>query len=101
MSRIKEIWDLAEHHKKIIERKFLPRWRCVLYELESNAVMRVEKSNDSTSILVIVFSSSFLRMIIPHHRHLIESFEEMDYANPRFTDNILSDVLKEILSLGI
>ena len=88
-----EIWDLAAHHLEILKHKF-PGYRCDLYESnEGWAVIRVESSEGA---MIISASFSTDRVTIVHHV-VISPFEReiIHYADPRLTDDIISDLIRE------
>ena len=95
----KEIIVLAKHQRMILEHRF-PNYEHFLYERASPCLMNV--GNDSCStILQITF--------YPDRISIISSFKDEDeentiniegltivkYADPKFTDDTISDILKE------
>ena len=106
---IEEVLDLAKHHKKIIERKF-PNYKCILHDSwESEVFISVEICQDDIDIdhrifrmlsidqniyiLVACFSTRCIKIessMIP------PEYKTIDYADPRFTDDTITDKLEEL-----
>ena len=89
-----EIWDLAAHHLKILRHKF-PDYKYKIYETAGQ-----EPTGDFASVTIHIgpttifwasFTSSFLEITT------LRSDERIYYADPEFTDDILSDKLKEMV----
>ena len=114
----KEILALAIHHKEMLERRF-PSLTCNLREVPYCPVggywLRLQISEEAVEfpplfqnrcILAVSFSSDFIKIERthrwlpwpkPHWPRVFELMEEINYADPRFTENILSDILVELV----
>ena len=111
-----EIWDLAEHHIDILKREFpdiyaspfpsIPKYKYGIFyddNLENPKVwLRVEIWDDPDPsikriILEAAFYSSSVKIITyDRNPHASARCEIIDYADPKFTDNILHDLIKEM-----
>ena len=106
----KEVWVIAEHQKEMLKRRF-PSYECRIYEWP-NGWLRFEVWNKGNiAMLVAVFSSSRVRIMIPpfiqRDKYLLPNFckgyadnewaEVVHYADPKFTDDALSDMLEELV----
>ena len=89
-----EVLDLAKHHLRILERKF-PNYGYALYESGSSIRLQVSDGSmfETSTLLVAFFSSSSIS--ISNHL-LIHAIEEISYADPKFTDDLLSDKLERL-----
>ena len=90
-----EILDLAKHHKRILERKF-PTYTCDLSESSGHdgprSFLRVESNISPDDVtLMVLFSSRSIQIF----SSISDQDETIDYADPRFTDDILSNKLEE------
>ena len=104
MNMPKEIWELATHHKEILERRF-PNYGYEMYEWDH--WLRIEVS-DRETIFIVAFSLNYLKTATPPFGnveimvpltliHTNPNFtEEISYADPKFTDNFLIDTLVEL-----
>ena len=93
-----EILALAEHHKQILERKF-PNYVYLLVDWPDGlCYVDVEVYDHSRALLVASFSTSCVH-ITRGDPDLVFSNDEtvFDYADPRFTENTLSDILTDVL----
>ena len=84
---------LADHHKKILQSRFSDYDYVYLSMYDDELRLRI--SVGPIIILMILFSPSHVRFVIypPGNRDLEE---ELSYADPRFTDNFLSDILERL-----
>ena len=106
---IKEVLDLVKHHKRIIERKF-PNYKCTIHDSwESEVYISVEIGQDAIdidhrifralridqniAILVACFSTSSINI---ESRMIPPEYKTIDYADPRFTDDTITDKLTEL-----
>ena len=91
----KEILALAEHQLGILKRRF-PNYEHVLYK---HGICWISVSDKGGSIiLAISFYSSSIEIISSFGDEETITIEEdfvLDYADPRFTDDTISDKLKE------
>ena len=98
MNIIKEVWILAQYQKGILERKF-PKCQHVLYEYclsDHWARLEVQRSTrPHHPILIASFSTSCVR--INANAPLGFYDHKIDYADPKFTDDLLSDMLKRMI----
>ena len=97
----KEISLLAEHHKDILESRF-PDHDYEYFSYQDDCIRLVisERDDRDAIFLIVSFSSSSIRIAIPfagmstldagHYFILI------DYADPKFTDDTVSDILKRL-----
>ena len=102
-----EVLDLAKHHLEILDRNF--HHRCTLSDSpelgqEPKAFISVEMvfTRDSyayehMTILVASFSSDSVDIVTPAYTHPLSGSETIYYADPRFTDDFLSDKLREVM----
>ena len=92
-----EIWSLAWHHKGIIKHT-LPDYYYNLYEThEGEAIIRVETMRNHAVLLVATFYPSSLKIVVcPPLVPAWKVYETIDYANPKFTDSIIADKLREL-----
>ena len=97
----REIWALAKHHKDILERTFINTYKysiCLDHALgtylEFTRCLRLVVSERDTKLLVASFSSSSIKITIPPFAG--SDPEEIDYANPKFTDKTLTDMLIDV-----
>lgn len=121
----KEIWTLAQHHKDILERRFLNNYRYALHESSTFTLgtsftdchfldwLRLEVWEAYNLILLVAsFSSSFVKIEFspfkemagtsfvvrngnPRHAAFANFTKEISYADPKFTDDMLSDILED------
>ena len=86
-----EVWLLAKHQRDILERRF-PHYKCILHKSLSECWISVE--TDVIMILSASFTDSSILISLPAlpPSHI----KEVNYADPRFTENILSDVVGEL-----
>ena len=97
----KEIWVLVNHHKEILERRF-PNCKCALLA-PSSYWLRLNISNEGLNALIASFSSSSIKIDHPHLDCWIPKTyfepgltEVVDYADPRFTDDFIGDILERL-----
>ena len=90
----KEIVALVEHHLVIIKRRF-PDYKCETYEWPEHYWLRVEISNGKNVLLVASFTSSSIN-IATAEAPGPDFAEVIDYADPRFTDNVIIDTLERL-----
>ena len=92
-----DVHRLAVFYKKAIEDEF-PQYWCLLDLIDlSNrngdwAFLRVYRNHDNKDILTVEFLSSRVKIVSPGHNDIV------NYADPRFTEDILSKVLSIISS---
>ena len=90
----KEISLLAEHHKAVLESRF-PDYDYG-YEMWDADWLRFMISERGAAILSVLFSSNHVRVVVyPPGNFDLE--EEINYTDPRFTDDFLSDILKRLV----
>ena len=114
----REIWDLAKHHDKIVnlrihdeirERKFpgmLRNYRCILtttpgHGQKCDALIRFYRiSGGDLVILSASFASSSVKIAsrFDHEGLWPDPYKIIYYADPKFTDEIVYDVL---IGMGI
>ena len=85
---------LAEHHMRILERKF-PNYSHSLHERPLDYLLHVEDEEKNATILDVSFLSDCAQIKTPIIFGSIDIV--LYYADPKFTDNILS----EIAEMGI
>ena len=108
-----EILDLAKHHREILERKF-PYYNYAFFKPSRatssltlddarawiRVVLRVPASpqTEHVKLLVAFFLPSYVKIIIPGGAAFFQHvcYDEIAYADPRFTDDILSDKIDEL-----
>ena len=114
-----EIWDLAIHHEDIIEREF-PYVReartSAMGDYNTSLVcedgfapevwLQVETwgehpnpKSEHSVILQAGFCSDSIKIAV-HASTFPDNYEEISYADPRFTDDIIVDKLKKISALN-
>ena len=85
----KEIGDLAEHHREILERKF-PNYDHSIKAY--NLWIFVRTKHRGTTVLEAAFLSGYISIRTFFVGHNIV----LDYADPKFTDDTLIDMLEEL-----
>ena len=85
------IHDLAEHHREILERRF-PNYDHSI-KAHSSLWIFVRTKHRGTTILETAFLSSSIVVLTFFMGHDIA----LDYADPKFTDDTLSDILTDML----
>ena len=94
----KEVWLLAKHHMKILRCKFpeFPDYNYGLFE-HPKYWLRLQVTTgryfDRCPILRVSFSSSSIKIETKPFR-LKSLAKIINYADPAFTDDVLSDLLK-------
>ena len=97
-----EMRVLAKHHKQILERKF-QNYACLLVDWPDGlCYIDVEVYDGSRLLLVASFASSRVHITRGNRGQLFApdlSADDIifDYADPRFTENTLSDILTDVL----
>ena len=92
LDRLVKMWALARHHKEILEHRF-PHFNYAFYESATVAVpfcLHIEVHNGYRTVLKASFSADSVR-IAPYSEDDID----LNYADPEFTDNVISYVLEE------
>ena len=89
----KEIWALANHQLDMLGYRF-PHYDCILYESAVSTWpdfwLYIEVHNGYRTVLKASFSADSVR-IAPYSEDDID----LNYADPEFTDNVISYVLEE------
>ena len=85
---------LAEHHKRILERRF-PNYVHSLHERPLDYLLLVEIWENNATILDVSFLSDRVQVVTPPIFGSIDII--LYYADPEFTD----DTLSEIAEMGI
>ena len=91
------IWTLAHYNIGILRHRF-PNYEYEAHEF-GPLLLRLEVWKNKDIILIASFSSSFVKIAWigqPYERYPLMSIEEIDYADPRFTDNTIADILGEL-----
>ena len=94
----KEIRLLADHHLAILQSRFSDYDYAYLSSPPTHDdELRLRISVGFNIILVVLFSPSHVRFVVyqPGNRDLEE---EISYADPRFTDDFLSDILGRLVA---
>ena len=104
---LKEVLALAAHHREILQRRFssydyylyeYPKCR-IRFEVWKRGAAHVRGlarriEDDRADLLIASFSSSDIQIRVPPI--CPEFTEEISYADPKFTDNTLSDILERL-----
>ena len=87
-----EVQALAEYHLDILKRRF-PDHK---HQYHDEFWVRIEKEGCST-IFVIVFSEDSVRILTGREGEIVPPIDEtIDYADPRFTDDTLSEIIERV-----
>ena len=90
-----EIVILARHQKEILERRF-PNMLIVIHEYDpSNDCLMIVGNEEYPIILQISFRPNSIEIIPPDILSPNDKCVTLDYADPKFTDDTISDILKE------
>ena len=99
-SLTEEILDLAKHQLEILERRF-PEYKYILYK--SKGCWVAVETGENIEILMVSFFHSHIRIapfsFVQLHEHLHRDPFNLDYADPKFTDDFLSDILRELVEM--
>ena len=102
-----EIAALAQHQLEILERRF-PNHKHSIQGLGSNNCCLIVANNNKYCLLQISFRSNSIEILpsfaslldnLADHldgrpRNMLEDVIILDYADPRFTDDTISDIIK-------
>ena len=88
---LEEVLALAEHHENILRCKF-PGYTYYIYEYPLRRIQLAAREG-SAVILTASFSNSSILIVTPSIGP--KFVEELSYADPRFTDNVLLERLVE------
>ena len=92
-----DIWLIANHHLSILRRKFERPFHYEMHEF-GPLLLRLDIWKNRELILVVSFLSSSIKSADNQRagEHHNASAEEINYADPRFTDSILPDILEKV-----
>ena len=91
MSIHEEISTLSDHHRAILKSRF-PDYDYE-YEVYDADRLRLRISKGGDIILMLFFSSSDVRIVVYHD---FPNYEVISYADPRFTDDFIGDILERL-----
>ena len=98
-----EVSLLAEHHKAILESRFPDYDYEYLDHPYRNDCMQLVVSDDGITVLTASFSSNSIHTRLNRGRRIIYGILDtghdsidIDYADPQFTENMLSDMLERL-----
>ena len=91
---------LAEHHKEILKRKF-PNYKVYLHKSSTGCSIYVTTAPKAIGTVgTTILEASFVSSSVAISRYLADSsFVDaivLDYADPKFTDDTLIDMLEEL-----
>ena len=93
---IADVWLLVKHHKKILERRF-PKYHHTTVDWPGwERTIELETHDGSITVLVVSFSSNCVHISPEGWRdpEFTDDNITLNYADPEFTDSILSDILE-------
>ena len=101
MTRIhEEISILSDHHKAILKSRF-PDYDYAYEVYDADWLrLRISKGGSKAgavpphhTILMVFFSSSHVKVVVYHD---FPNYEMISYADPRFTDDFIGDILERV-----